>query len=190
MRSYACSSNQVNIYACVKRYTPATIWFTFIFIFLYQIINIRYIPFTSLYYNVLDRNNGKWASFLMSLFCSLDNFNQHSWQWSYGSWIYNYLYNHCLSPLILWVRISIRARCTTLCDRVCQWLATCQWFSPGRPVSSTNKTDIHDITEILLKVALNTMKPTTKSMSIAGSPEVGESYSRSLKTNRVLHKTL
>jgi hypothetical protein len=30
-----------------------------------------------------------------------------------------------------------------------------QWFSPGAPVSSTNKTDRHDITEILLKVALN-----------------------------------
>jgi len=29
-------------------------------------------------------------------------------------------------------------------------------FSPGTPVSSTNKTDCHDITEILLKVALNT----------------------------------
>ena len=29
------------------------------------------------------------------------------------------------------------------------------WFSPGTPVSSTNKTDRHDITEILLKVALN-----------------------------------
>ena len=28
-------------------------------------------------------------------------------------------------------------------------------FSPGIPVSSTNKTDHHDITEILLKVALN-----------------------------------
>ena len=27
------------------------------------------------------------------------------------------------------------------------------------PVSSTNKTDIHDITEILLKVALNTKNP-------------------------------
>jgi hypothetical protein len=27
------------------------------------------------------------------------------------------------------------------------------------PVSSTNKTDRHDITEILLKVALNTIKP-------------------------------
>jgi hypothetical protein len=29
-------------------------------------------------------------------------------------------------------------------------------FSPGTPVSSTNKTDRHDITEILLKVSLNT----------------------------------
>jgi hypothetical protein len=28
---------------------------------------------------------------------------------------------------------------------------TGQWFSPGTPVSSTNKTDHHDITEILLK---------------------------------------
>ena len=31
------------------------------------------------------------------------------------------------------------------------------WFSPGTPVSSTNKTDRNDITEILLKVALNTI---------------------------------
>jgi hypothetical protein len=30
-----------------------------------------------------------------------------------------------------------------------------QWFSLGTPVSSTNKTDCHDIPEILLKVALN-----------------------------------
>ena len=29
------------------------------------------------------------------------------------------------------------------------------WLSSGIPVSSTNKTDRHDITEILLKVALN-----------------------------------
>jgi hypothetical protein len=81
-----------------------------------------------------------------------------SWPWLYGSWIYNYLCNPCLSPLMLWVRISIRARCTTLCDKVCQWLATGRWFSPGPPVSSTNKTDRHDITEILLKVTLNTIK--------------------------------
>jgi hypothetical protein len=51
----------------------------------------------------------------------------------------NYLCNQCLSPLMLWVRISIRARCTTLCYKVCQRLATSQWFSLGIPVSSTNK---------------------------------------------------
>jgi hypothetical protein len=34
---------------------------------------------------------------------------------------------------------KFRARCTTLCDKVCQWLATGRWFSPGPPVSSTNK---------------------------------------------------
>ena len=44
----------------------------------------------------------------------------------------------------------------TLCDEVCQWLAAGRWFSPGPLVSSTNKT------EILLKVALNTMKTKTK----------------------------
>ena len=29
------------------------------------------------------------------------------------------------------------------------------WFSPGTPVFCTNKTDSHDITEILLNVTLN-----------------------------------
>ena len=62
--------------------------------------------------------------------------------------------SQCLSPLMLWVRISIRARCTTLCGNVCKWLATCRWFSQ---VSSTNQTDRYDITEALLKVALNTI---------------------------------
>jgi hypothetical protein len=30
---------------------------------------------------------------------------------------------------------------STLCDKVCQWRTTGQWFSPGTPVSSANKTD-------------------------------------------------
>ena len=63
--------------------------------------------------------------------------------WSYGSLIYNYLCNQCLSPLNLCVMD------TTLSYKVCQWLVTGRWFSPSTPVSSTNKT------EILLKVALN-----------------------------------
>ena len=44
---------------------------------------------------------------------------------------------------------------TTLCDKVCQCLAAGLWFSPGTPVSPTNKTDRHNIIEILLKVALS-----------------------------------
>ena len=38
------------------------------------------------------------------------------------------------------------------CDKVCQWVASGQWFSPGILVTSANKTDHYDITEILLKV--------------------------------------
>ena len=48
---------------------------------------------------------------------------------------------------------------TTLYDKVCQWLVTCWWFSSGTPVSFTNKIEHHDITEILLKVALNSITP-------------------------------
>ena len=40
---------------------------------------------------------------------------------------------------------------------MCQWLTTGPWFSLGPPVTSTNINDHHDRTEILLKVALNTM---------------------------------
>jgi hypothetical protein len=43
-------------------------------------------------------------------------------------------------------------------DKVYQLLAALgQWFSPGTPVSSINKTDHHNITVILLKVVLNTI---------------------------------
>ena len=85
---------------------------------------------------------------------------------SYGSWIYNYLCNQCISPLMLWVRISTRARCTVLCDNVCQWLVTVRWFS------STNKTDRHDITEILLKEALSTINQRNKLIQTSSPPSL------------------
>ena len=50
---------------------------------------------------------------------------------------------------------------TPLCDQVCQLLVAGRLFSPGTPVSSINKTDRHDITEILLKVALNNINQPT-----------------------------
>jgi hypothetical protein len=52
---------------------------------------------------------------------------------------------------------------TTLCDKVYQW------FTPGTPVSSPYKTDRHDITEILLKVALNTINQTKPNQSTYGN---------------------
>ena len=68
-----------------------------------------------------------------------------------------------------WVRArlcKIQKRCTRLAaasDKVYQLLAHGRWFSPGTPDSSTAKTGRHDITEILLKVALRT-KNQIKSM--------------------------
>jgi len=32
-------------------------------------------------------------------FFMLSYFEGSSWSWSYGSWMYNYLCNQCLSPL-------------------------------------------------------------------------------------------
>jgi hypothetical protein len=71
----------------------------------------------------------------------------------------NYRCNQCLSPLMVWDWTPFRQGVldTTLCDKVCKWLATCWWVSP---VSSTNKIDRHDITNILLKVVLNTINQT------------------------------
>jgi hypothetical protein len=68
-----------------------------------------------------------------------------SWLWSYGNWIYNYLFNQCLSPLLLWVPIPFRRGVldTTKYDKVCQWLTVGRQFSLGTPASSIDKTDCH-----------------------------------------------
>jgi hypothetical protein len=54
---------------------------------------------------------------------------------------------------------KLQKGCTRLAaasDNVYQLLAHGRWISPGTPASSTTNTGRHDITEILLKVALNT----------------------------------
>ena len=53
-------------------------------------------------------------------------------------------------------------RLATASDKVYQLLAHGQWFSPDTPASSTNKTGRHDISEILLKVALKHKKAKQK----------------------------
>jgi hypothetical protein len=67
---------------------------------------------------------------------------------TYAIGVYHQCHLHCeFEPRSWWGAFD-----RTLCDKYCQWFATGQWFSPGTPVSSTNKTDRHNITEILLKV--------------------------------------
>jgi hypothetical protein len=92
-----------------------------------------------------------------------------------------YLIQHYVMFNILWVWILFIVRCTwynimwyltfcefescswqgVLCDKVCQWLVAGRCFSPGTWVSSTKKTDLLDLTEILLKVVLNTITLTS-----------------------------
>jgi hypothetical protein len=81
------------------------------------------------------------------------NLQAPSWSSSYVSFIDNYLCNQCISPQTMWVRITLMRGVvdTTLCDNVFQWLPADQCT----PVSSTNKTDRHDIIEISLQVALS-----------------------------------
>ena len=56
-------------------------------------------------------------------------------------------------------------RLATASDKVYQWVANGQWFSPGTPASSTTKTGRHDIAEILLKVALSTKNQINQSIN-------------------------
>ena len=63
--------------------------------------------------------------------------------------------SHCL-----WQGALKNKGCTPLAatsDKVYQLLAHGWWFSPGSPASSTTKTGCHDIAEILLNEALNTI---------------------------------
>ena len=63
--------------------------------------------------------------------------------------------SHCL-----WQGALKNNGCTRLAatsDKVYQLLAHGWWFSPGSPASSTTKTGCHDIAEILLNEALNTI---------------------------------
>ena len=87
-----------------------------------------------------------------------------SWSRSYGSWIYTYLCNKCLSTLKLRVRTPFMARCTQY-NIIWSSLSVTgdrSVVSPGTPVSSTNKTYHHGIAEILLKIAFTTITLTPK----------------------------
>jgi hypothetical protein len=54
--------------------------------------------------------------------------------------------------------VEFNSRLATASDKVYQLLAHGRWFSSGIPTSYTTQTGSHDITEILLKVALKHQK--------------------------------
>jgi hypothetical protein len=54
---------------------------------------------------------------------------------------------------------SWRGALYTTRDKICVRHAACQLFLSGTLVSSINKTDSHDISETLLKMALSTITP-------------------------------
>ena len=79
---------------------------------------------------------------------------------------------------------------TILCDKVCQWMAAGWLFSPGTLVSSTYKTDCHNITEILLKVALNTIILTLTDLVLDILVRIGEFWVKTLYKYTNLHKSV
>jgi hypothetical protein len=92
------------------------------------------------------------------------------------SWVVG-LANNSYKPITntVWVRArlcKLQKRCTRLTDasdKVYQLLVHGRWFSPA---SSTTKTGRHDIAEILLKVALSTIKIKSTSICPQGILEI------------------
>ena len=73
---------------------------------------------------------------------------------------------------MVWVRARLcklqksGTRLAAASDNIYQLLAHGRWFSPGTPASFTTKTGRHDITVILLKVALNTKQSINQSINL------------------------
>ena len=72
--------------------------------------------------------------------------------WSYCSWIYYYICNQCISPLTLQCRIPLIDYVIKFVRDLWQVGGFLRVFRFPPPI--TNKTDRHDITEILLKASL------------------------------------
>jgi hypothetical protein len=71
--------------------------------------------------------------------------------------LYLFWYLEPLSAIAIFVNCKKRCtRLTAASDKAYQLHAHGRWFSSGNPASSTTTTGHHDMTEILLKVALNT----------------------------------
>jgi hypothetical protein len=95
----------------------------------------------------------------INFFCKVVNFPTHQhgplWSWTYGSWIYNYLCNQCLSP--------VHGEVYSIQHYVIKFISDLQQIGGFLRVlfGFLHQYNCrHDIAEILLKVALNTINQT------------------------------
>ena len=114
-------------------------WYFFVFHFFLicvKLLNIVIVTFLIQFCDIyLDRKMASWHFFLTfhvkcpSLFfipnkCHkiiIQSYKRAVWSWSYGSWIYNYLCNQCITTNV----VSLKTHSwrgvldITLCDKVC-----------------------------------------------------------------------
>ena len=81
----------------------------------YVIYQVQYPQWYLIYYQIVYLREAR------AFGCNLE-IKGSSWSWWYGSCIYKYLCNQCLSPLMLWVRTPFMAMCTW-CNIM--WMASC-----------------------------------------------------------------
>ena len=131
---------------------------------------VQNLYFSQCLYNTMNRQKGTFHIYNY-IFTLLSKYNKKTKSISFS------IVYHCTS---LWVCILMSENSTRswsdcivvqligqvailIYVMVFQWLVAGRWFSSGSPLSCTNKTDRHDITETLRKVALNTTTITSMS---------------------------
>jgi hypothetical protein len=150
--------------------------------------------------------------FMLTLMDCFHWYSAHICDWStYSSWIYNYLCNWYLSPLMR-VRILLRTRCTTLYDKVCQCLALSLWYywfpvksAPGqivlsqiglrsnrpqsnRPQSNRPQSNRHQVKSSSVKSASVKSAPGQIVLSQIGPSQIGSKSNRPHISNWIKKK--
>jgi hypothetical protein len=81
---------------------------------------------------------------ILLLLCYFLNAEQGpSWSWSYGSWIYNYLCNQCLSPLNLWARVMVMVFNTTMFQQYFSYIVAVSFIGGGNRSTWRKPTTCH-----------------------------------------------
>ena len=83
----------------------------------------------------------------------------HTIHYCYCLYVQLILYHYCLWNMFLSGLINLKKKCNI-------HRAAGRWFSPGTPLSSTNKTDRHDIAENIVESGVKHHKPSQKNISV------------------------